>query len=111
VPSGGTNVLVPGYNLVGSMVPTSGDLYSNSISALSNVPPNKGDIVYVFDATSQGYSAAYKATPAAPNGNSPWSLAAGGDPSIPGPGAGFFYLNNTTTSTSLNWVENYSVSQ
>jgi hypothetical protein len=110
VPTGGTNVLVPGYNLVGSMVPTSGDLYSNSISALSNVPPNKGDLVYVFDAASQGYSAVYKATPAAPNGNSPWS-AATGDPSIPGPGAGFFYLNNTTTSTPLNWVENYSVSQ
>ncbi len=111
VPSGGTNVLVPGYNLVGSMVPTSGDLYSNSISALSNVPPNKGDLVYVFDPATQGYSAAYKATPATPNGNSPWSLAAGGDPSIPSVGDGFFYLNNTTTSTPLNWVENYSVSQ
>jgi hypothetical protein len=111
VSSGGTNLLVPGYNLVGSMVPTSGDLYSNSISALSNVPPNKGDLVYVFDPLTQGYSGAYKSTPATPNGNSPWNAAAGGDPSISADSDGFFYLNNTTTATTLNWVENFSVSQ
>jgi hypothetical protein len=113
VPSGGTNILVPGYNLVGSMVPTSGDLYSNSISALSNTTPNIGDLLYVFDATQQTYTFAYKvvSVAASRNGTSPWQETAGGDPVIPSPGEGFFYLNNTTTSTPINWVENFSVSQ
>jgi len=113
VPSGGTNLLGPGYNLVGSIVPTSGDLYSNSISALSNTTPNIGDLLYVFDATQQKYTFAYKVVSpaAAHNGTSPWQESAGGDPVIAGPGEGFFYLNNTATSTTINWVENFSVSQ
>jgi hypothetical protein len=113
VPSGGTNVLVPGYNLVGSMVPTSGDLFSNSISALSNATPNIGDLVYVYDPVLQVYSSIYKAVAlaASHNGNSPWQFSAGGDPSITNVGTGFFYFNNSSTSTSINWVENYSVSQ
>jgi len=113
VPSGGTNSLVAGYNLVGSMVPTSGDLYSNSISALSNTTPNIGDLLYVFDPTQQRYTFAYKvvSVAASRNGTSPWQESAGGDPVTAGPGEGFFYLNTTTTSTAINWVENFSVSQ
>jgi len=113
VPSGGTNVLVPGYNLVGSMVPTSGDLYSNSISALSNTTPNIGDLLYVFDPTQQKYTFAYKvvSVAASRNGTSPWQETAGGDPVTAGPSEGFFYLNNNTSSVSINWVENFSVSQ
>jgi len=48
VPTGPiTNALSPGFNLVSSAVPMSGDLASNSISALTNY--NIGDDVYVYD--------------------------------------------------------------
>jgi hypothetical protein len=114
VPGGSiTNTLVPGYNLVGSVVPTSGDLYSNSISALSNTTPNIGDLFYVFDPTVQSYTFAYKVVniAVAKNGTSPWQESQGGDPVVPNVGEGFFYLNNTTTSTPISWVENYTVNQ
>jgi hypothetical protein len=113
VPSGSlTNTLVPGYNLVGSIVPTSGDLYSNSISALSNTTPNVGDLLYVFQAPIQSYTNAYKVVnlAVAHNGTSPWQESQGGDPIISTPGEGFFYFNSSTTA-SIEWVENYSVSQ
>jgi hypothetical protein len=109
VPSGPmTNALQVGYNLVSSIVPMSGDLYSNSISAFTNVNP--GDTLYLFDPTVQSYTKAYKAVnPAiAGNGGSPWKLSAGGDPVIPNVGQAFFYLSS---SSLINWVENYSVSQ
>jgi len=109
VPSGPyTNSLQVGYNLVSSIVPVSGDIYSNTISAFTNV--NSGDSLYIFDPTKQSYTFAYKAVnPAiAGNGGSPWKLSAGGDPVIPNVGEAFFYYAGTA---AINWVENYSVSQ
>jgi hypothetical protein len=86
----------------------SGDLYSNTISAFTNV--NAGDTLYVFDPTQQKYTFAYKAesTNIAHNGSSPWATAQGGDPVIPNVGEAFFYYSGTS---SINWVEDYSVSQ
>jgi len=126
VPSGlQTNVIVGGnsYNLIGSIVPMSGDLYSNTvcgtngINGFTNV--NNGDYVYVWNPTNTspfvqiGYTGStYKAVnPAiAHNGGSPWTITGyNGDPNIQQVGQGFFYVNNN--ANALNWVENFSVSQ
>jgi hypothetical protein len=115
VPSGPiTNTLTAGFNLVSSVVPMSGDLYSNSLAGTSGTlgftNVNAGDTLYVFDPTQQKYAFAYKAVnPAiAGNGGSPWKLTAGGDPILPNVGEAFFYLN---TGATIGWVEDYSVSQ
>jgi hypothetical protein len=112
VPTGPiTNNLVYGFNLAGSVVPTSGDLVTNSISALTNY--NLGDVVYTYDATNTPVYTTYTSTTHGPpigghgyDGN--WTSA--GDPVIPNVGQGFWYENNTVGST-VAWVENYSVSQ
>jgi hypothetical protein len=111
VPTGSiTNTLVAGFNLVGSAVPMSGDIASNSISALTNY--NVGDAVYTYDPTQPPVSAYTKYTsgtgPFTHFGyNSNWSAT--GDPVIPNVGQGFWYENNV--GTTVSWVENYSVSQ
>jgi len=108
-----TNVLNPGYNLVSSIVPTSGDYYSNSISSLSNITANISDALSVYDPTQQEFTFEYtvESLGAARNGNSPWATSHHGDPVVPNVGEGFFYFNNTSTSTPIDWVENYSVNQ
>jgi hypothetical protein len=105
VPQGSlTNTLIPGYNLVGSIVPASGDLCSNSITVLTNI--FKKDFVYTYDPTNGGYSG--KDIVSAPgNGsgyNGQWN---GGDPVIDQVGYGFFYYNNQGTNNP--WVENFSI--
>jgi len=105
VPSGPyTNVLsANGFSLVGSIVPTSGDLYSNSISELTNSA--LGDDIYVFNGASQNYTT-YATSPSIFNSSGTvWST----DPAIQFTGEGFWYYNSQ--STAYNWVENYSVSQ
>jgi hypothetical protein len=114
VPTGPiTNKLVPGFNLVGSVVPMSGDLCSNSLSALTNY--NIGDVVYTYNSTATPAYAEYVSTsnPKAdghgyqeagtPTGN--WTVL--GDPTVPNVGQGFWYDGSGT----VNWVENYQVSQ
>lgn len=105
VPSGGTNFLIPGYNLVGSMVPVTGDLVTNSISALTNFPA-KNDFIYTYDsdAGAGGQQVGYGAQNVYHPASGGWSA---GDPTITNVYNGFFYWNNLTTTNS--WVENYSV--
>jgi hypothetical protein len=103
-----TNALIPGYNLVGSMVPASGDLATNSIMELTNY--TKHDFVYTYDPIA-GYSDQF--TVNAPGNGAPGSFDQEwepGDPIISNVYDGFFYWNNSPTATN-NWVENYSVSQ
>ncbi len=95
-----TNVLVPGFNLVGSIVPTSGDLVTNPITALTNAA--KTDTIYIFDPVSQGYNAPGGTFTAGKNGS-----FLGGDPTIANVGEGFFY--QSFGAGNLNWVENFSV--
>jgi hypothetical protein len=108
VPSGPqTNTLIPGYNLVGSIVPASGDLATNSIMSLTNY--TKHDFVYTFDPVT-GYSG-QDSVVAPGNGLAgsylqEWTL---GDPIISNVYDGFWYFNNATTNNY--WVENFSVSQ
>jgi hypothetical protein len=108
VPSGTlTNTLFPGYNLVGSVLPTSGDLATNSLTTLTNY--NIGDAVYVFSGGTAGTFAIYQSGAGRLGGNgynTNWN--ANGDPSVPNVGEGFWYDNSGAT---FNWVENYSVSE
>lgn len=98
VPSGTiTNILSPGFNLVGSVLPASGDLVTNSLTQLTNAV--KGDRVYVNDPVN-GYTIYTSAKGGA------WT---GGDPIVPNVGEGFFYQNNNGT-TPLDWVESFSAS-
>jgi hypothetical protein len=90
------NVLVPGYNLVSSIIPSSGDLVTNGLTQLTNAVAK--DKIFVYDPVN-GYSS----YTAGKNGAFP-----NGDPIIPNVGEGFFYQNNSTTP--LTWTENFSVS-
>jgi hypothetical protein len=105
-PNGMTNALIKGYNLVGSIVPVSGDLVTSPISALTAF---NGDYVYVYDPLYYG----------APT-NAQGGYSAGqlqyvggnwieGDPVIAAPYEGFWYHKNTLSSTTNFWVENFSV--
>ena len=109
VPTGPiTNALVGGFNLVGSAVPMSGDIASNTISSLTNY--NIGDTVYTYDASANPPYTEY-ATAHGPFGGhgqgGNWTSL--GDPIIPNYGQGFWYDNKG--GITVNWVENYSVGQ
>jgi hypothetical protein len=109
VPTGPiTNTLVPGFNLVGSVVPVSGDIVSNSISALTNF--NIGDVVYTYNSTNTPvyteFTSVSSGSKAGGHGYlGEWTVA--GDPVVPNVGQGFWY----DAVTAVHWVENYSVSQ
>jgi hypothetical protein len=91
-----TNTLVPGYNLVASVIPASGDLHTNPITAFSAV---KGDKVYVADPVA-GYSSPGGIYSASKSG---WLS----DPIVPNVGEGFFFENNSGANET--WVETFSV--
>jgi hypothetical protein len=113
VPSGSlTNTLLTGYTLAGSILPTSGDLASNTLTTLTNY--NEGDSVFAYSnpggftifqsGTGRGQGGfGYSETP---GGKGDWTST--GDPTIPNVGEGFWYLNSGPT---VNWVENFSVGQ
>jgi hypothetical protein len=99
VPTGPiTNALAPGYSLVGSVVPVTGDIVTNSISLFTNgaVSGRNADAIYLY-APGVGYSINTYTT-------SGW---AGGDPMLSNVYEGFFFVN--AFSTTNNWIENYSV--
>jgi hypothetical protein len=109
VPTGPiTNTLVSGLNLVGSVVPMSGDLVTNPISDLTNY--NVGDGVYIYTPTNAVPYFEYASAGGIGGGHGyhgNWS--ANGDPIVPNVGEGFFYDNKV--GTTVEWVEDYSVSQ
>jgi len=112
VPTGPmTNALSSGFNLVGSVVPMSGDLITNSLSSLTNYAI--GDDFYTFDPTAgpTGSYTEFSVVPSTGRGagtgyNNNFSP---GDPIVANVGEGFWYDNNS--GATINWVENYSVSQ
>jgi hypothetical protein len=101
VPTGPTtNYLYPGYNLVGSVVPVTGDIVTNPIS-LFTYGTNVGrasdqfltmipDVGYNVDTFTAGA----------------W---AGGDPVVSNAYTGFFFYNALTITN--NWVEDFTVAQ
>jgi hypothetical protein len=99
VPTGTlTNPIYPGFNLLGSIVPASGDLLTNVILDLTNTPTKK-DQIYTYNPLTTNFTQ-YSA------GGSPaaWSS----DPILPNVGTGFWYESQATHTNY--WVENYSVS-
>jgi hypothetical protein len=110
VPSGLiTNALVTGFNLVGSAVPMSGDIVTNSLAALTNY--NIGDVVYVWNAsnaTYATYTSVASTSKAANSGTYHTNWTSLGDPVVPNVGEGFWYEG---LSSTVNWVENFSVAQ
>jgi hypothetical protein len=128
------NALAPGYNLVGSIVPTSGDLAANSITAFNPTAsagayPVNGDYIYFYNPTGaagDGYPAGfdnaddYVNSPtygtgwAESPGTNPaaYSVVAGSyDPTTTSVSQGFFYYNYSvnTTPVTENWTEVFSI--
>jgi hypothetical protein len=97
VPSGAlTNTITTGFNLISSILPTSGDLVTNTLTDFT--VQKAGDKAYSYDPV-----AGYTTYSVKPNGS--WAV----DPEQPTVGGGFFYF--TTNTTPENWVENFSVGQ
>jgi hypothetical protein len=115
VPTGTlTMPLVPGYNMVGSMVPVSGDLVTSSITAL-HIAQN-GDSILFFDPTPAGsfqagfiqdaYSASATYGTGWTGGPGP-NFGVNNDPQTVSVYEGFFYNNGQATTE--NWVETFSI--
>jgi hypothetical protein len=100
VPSGSlTNTLTHNsFNLVSSVLPTSGDLITNTLMNLTTA--TKKDQVWMFTA---GAGGGYKETIATATG---WNA---GDPAQANVGGGFWYFN--AQATNNNWIESFSVGQ
>jgi hypothetical protein len=98
VPTGpiSNTLIASSFNLIGSAVPASGDIVTNSIMNFTNF--FKKDQVWTFVATNNPQ---YTETIAS---SSSWN---NGDPQLAVVGGGFWYLNNQVTNNY--WVENYSV--
>jgi hypothetical protein len=97
VPSGGTNALIPGYNLVSTILPVTGALNAGLMDFTNSVNPDKA---YTFDPVAQGYTT----FSTKPNGQFVTP------PTFTNIGTGFFYFNAQAT-TNNDWVENFTVGQ
>jgi hypothetical protein len=95
-----TNALIPGYNLVGSIVPVIGDIVTNPISLFTNAQ-SSGRTVDFIDTYTPGVGYLQDIYSAGA-----WQS---GDPTLTNVYQGFFFFNGF--STTNNWVEDYSVSQ
>jgi hypothetical protein len=105
VPQGSlTNTLVAGFNLVSTIVPTSGDIVTNPLTLLTNY--NIGDSVYVYSPTTSSYTEYTSGTGKFAGYGYDGNWTAAGDPIITNVGQGFWYDNSGATVT---WVENFSV--
>jgi len=103
VPSGSlTNTLAPSsFNLVSSILPTSGDIVTNSL--MNFTTEVKKDQVYVWTPGTSLTS---------PGSYTQYTAVASGFPThpvLPTVGTGFWYFNSTNVAN--NWVENFSVGQ
>ncbi len=106
-----TNSITPGLNLIGSIIPATGDISTNVVMQLTNI--YKKDYVYTFDPTNGGYSqkesivASGSAAPGAyvnSTTGAGWGIQ---DPIIDQVSYGFFYWNNQTFTNT--WVENFTI--
>lgn len=110
-----TNNLYPGYNLVGSIVPVSGDMATNTVLNLNSANVCPFDTILFFQ---NGY------LPGASTSYSPgWTGGAGpnGDPVLTNVAQGFFYYNASASLSpgapndpaggpiTEHWVETFSI--
>jgi hypothetical protein len=115
--------LYAGFNLVGSIIPTSGDLITNVISSLTNalsLGATSGDTIYVYDPTqtTAGLQNGYSTSTTQSSGGQyivprhavvgSWNgSGANPDPAIPNVTQGFWYQSDATSPN--NWVENFTI--
>jgi len=114
LPNGLTNTIVTnGYSLIGSIVPASGDIITNSIMLLTNLVGGftRADQILTFDPTYNGSAQGGYST----EGVISWTPAngwngggAGTDPYTFTVYNGFWYFNNSKTVTKT-WIENFSI--
>jgi hypothetical protein len=116
VPQGSlTNTIVPGVNLISSIVPVSGDLCTNSVTALTGY--TVGDTLYMYDPTNKfavGVPGSIGGTYATTSVTTGKGHGAGyhnnwepGDPTTFAASQGFYYINSA--NHNYVWVENFSV--
>jgi hypothetical protein len=111
VPTGSlTNTIVPGYNLVGSMVPVAGDLATISNANLVvnlNLKPGYFDYVLFYDSVQQKFSST---SPTEGGMYSPgWINGNGIDPITTNVAEGFFYYNAQGAGVNEQWVESFTI--
>jgi hypothetical protein len=99
VPSGTNSVTLysNSFNLVSSILPTSGDIVTNSLMNFTNGSPH--DVVFMWNASSQTYLSSDTKLPGG------WPT----DPVQTNVGGGFWYFNSLATNSS--WTESFSVNQ
>jgi len=103
-----TNTLIPGYNLVGSIVPVTGTFISPIIN-LSNSISSYDEVLY-FNSGTQAFAAASQGS---------YSLGWSTPPASPSVTEGFYYYNSTAiagtgpfgpiTASNEFWVENFTI--
>jgi len=114
LPNGLTNPIVPGYNLVSSIVPYSGDLTTGIADFNTASYPLSGDFVLFFNpAVSGGHQVGY----ANPIGFSFGSWSTAGqhgayDPTTTSVTQGWMYFNGSAVAGSAateNWTETFTI--
>jgi hypothetical protein len=103
-------VLIPGYNLVGSVVPITGDLVTSAVTALTFAA--SGDYIYFFDPLSVGPNQIGYEPQNQFAGSAGWSgsgpnAAGNGDPLSTSVTEGFWY--NNSTAANETWTEVFSI--
>jgi hypothetical protein len=94
-----TNTITPGFIMVGSAIPMSGDLYTNTNTLLTF--SLGGDEVYTWDQNITNYDATDEYTT-----KHHWSSGTA-DPTTTNLTEGFWYFN--ASGANETWVENFSV--
>ena len=113
-PNGMTNTLASGYNMVGSMIPASGNLVTGAVPNINvsaalgtlSLGPTGQDFIGVFDPRAQSYEAGTNEGVFSAGGRGragSWSI----QPSVTFPFQGFWYYNANVSAN--NWIENYVV--
>jgi hypothetical protein len=113
-PNGMTNTLASGYNMVGSMIPMSGNLVTGAVANINvssalgtlSLGPTGNDLIAVYDPIKQSYDAGTNEgvfSAGARGRAGSWSI----QPSTSYPFQGFWYYN--ANASANNWIETYVV--
>jgi hypothetical protein len=106
-----TNTIQQGFNIVGSAVPMSGDLFANTntlLGAVSGGTFNSGDAIYTFEPGSQSYDNGGGAGPVYKASKSDWAGAgSSGNPVTTNITEAFWFFNGGGASET--WTENFAI--
>jgi len=125
-----TNALTPGFNMVSSILPMSGDLVTNTLSDFTPTPavltnsltglaytnpvnqPTAQDTIYV-PTTNSAFPGGYQTWNYITKGGAKWQTSSNSitvvqNPQVPFVGAGFWY--QSVSSATNYWLETYNLS-